>query len=123
VNRSVLEGIQAGYPCATRLKRPRIDLVRPVVVTLILFSVLVLALLILLLSSGRRERRARRGRTGASPRGVVSDALFRKVPTGGVFSDVACRNELEGQMWGRATWAAPRRPIWRNVCERRAGES
>jgi hypothetical protein len=60
-----------------------------VVVTLILVSVLVLALLILLLSPGRRKRRARRGRIGASPRGVVSDALFRKVATGGVFSDVA----------------------------------
>ena len=89
MNRAALAGIQTGYPRATRLKRPRIDLVRPVVVTLILVSVLVLALLILLLSSGRRERRVRRGRRGASPRGVVSDALFRKVPTGGVFSHVA----------------------------------
>jgi hypothetical protein len=78
VNRVVLEGSQAGYPRATRPKRPRIDLVRPVVVASILVSVLVLALLILLLSSGRRERRARRGRRGASPQGVVSDALFRK---------------------------------------------
>jgi hypothetical protein len=88
VNRAVLEGIQGDYPRATRLKRPRIDLVRPVVVTLILVSVLVLTLLILLLSFGKRERRARNGRRGASPRGVVSDALFRKVATGGVFSDV-----------------------------------
>ena len=74
----ILEESQAGYPRATRPKRPRIDLVRPVVVALILVSVLVLALLILLLSSGRRERRARRRRLVASPRGVVSDALFRK---------------------------------------------
>ena len=78
MNRAVLEGIQGDYPRATRLKRPRIDLVRPLVVTLILVSALVLALLILLLSSGRRERRARRGRLVASRRGVVSDALFRK---------------------------------------------
>ena len=71
MNRVFLEESQAGYPRATRQKRPRIDLVRPVVVALILVSVLVLALLILLLS-------ARRGRLVASRRGVVSDALFRK---------------------------------------------
>ena len=72
MNRDVLDGIEAAYPRATRLKRPRIDLVRPVVVALILASVLVLALLILLLSYGRRERRVRPGRIRISPRGVVS---------------------------------------------------
>ena len=62
MNRVIQEGIQTGYPRATRLERPRFDPVRPVVVAMILVSVLVLALLILLLSSLKRERRPRRGR-------------------------------------------------------------
>jgi hypothetical protein len=89
VNRAVLDGIHAGDPHATRLERPRFDPVRPVVVAMILFGVLALVLLILLLSFGKRKRRPQRGQLGASRRGVVSEALSRKVATGGVVIDVA----------------------------------
>ena len=86
MNRVVLDGIHTDDLRATRLERPGLDPVRPVVFAMI--RALALVLLILLLIFGKRKRRPQRGQFGASPRGVVSEALFRKVATGGVVSDV-----------------------------------